>query len=74
MSNKLASMTYCGCQILIILPDPNKNNQIEVILYAPDGSFCGQWQFNAESDDSNHWILEGLTSAFYKMKSLGYLT
>ena len=73
MSNKLASMTYCGCQIMVILSDPKKDNQIEVIIYAPDGLFCGHWSFSAESNNSNQWVLEGLASALHKMRSLGYL-
>jgi len=70
---QLASMTYSGCQIMIVLPlNPNEDNQVEVILYAPDGLFCGHWQFSAELDP-NQWLLEGLASAFHRMKSLGYL-
>ena len=76
---KIARLSYLNHHIQIELPNPGDGNTIYVEIHRQMGSYdpneynpyLTDYQFSAESDDPNDWVLEGVKSAIASLSSYG---
>ena len=70
-----AIFTYLNHRIEIQLPDPSEDNTVEITFYRLPGTydetlyndFVTNYQFSAEADDPNQWVLEAITIAIQQL-------
>lgn len=76
---KTAIFNWLNHHIRIELSDPDDDNTIYVFIYRQAGtydpelynSYLSDYQFSAESDDPNDWVVEGVKSALAQLNSWG---
>jgi hypothetical protein len=76
---KIATFNYLNHNIQIEVPDPEDTNTIYVTIcrakgsYDPEiyNSYLTDYQFSAESNDPNDWVVEGIKSAIRELSGWG---
>lgn len=76
---KTAIFNYLNHHIRIGLSDPEDDNTIYVSIYRQTGTYdpneynpdLNHYQFSAESNDPNEWVMEGIKSAIAELSSWG---
>ena len=74
-----ATLNYLNYVITVELPDPNEDNTICVAIHRLEGtydkedynSYVDHFQFSAEDNDPNKWLLEALQCAIDNLSSGG---
>ena len=76
---KTAIFNYLNHHIRIELSDPEDDNTIYVSVYRATGTYdpneynpdLNHYQFSAESNDPNDWVMEGVKSAIAELDAWG---
>ena len=74
-----AVFEFLNHRIHISLPDPDDSNEIYVEIYRKAGTFNPDlynayrthYQFSADSNDPNDWVVEGVKSALIELAGYG---